>query len=374
MTKCSMKPIKIYAENADPKALHQFYTAMEQDAAVQGAVMPDVHAGYSLPIGGVVATEGVIFPSWVGYDIGCGMCAQGFSFGRGAVEAYRQEIFEKIYEAVPIGLGKYHEGRKKLTWKNGPRPMPEHTEAVKEILAKKNGESQLGTLGSGNHFIEIGYDEDDMIWVIVHSGSRGVGHATATHYMKLAGGGKAREGHFGLRVDSTEGHAYQIDLNFCLEFALENRRQMLTTIYTVMKSFCDGEPTTELINRNHNHAESKDGRWIHRKGATHAEEGMAGVIPGNMRDGSFIVEGKGNPESLCSSSHGAGRVKSRSQAKKTIDFTTFKEEMEGITAKVEPSVIDESPGAYKDIFEVMRLQSGLVDVKHHVRPIINVKA
>jgi tRNA-splicing ligase RtcB len=128
-----------------------------------------------------------------------------------------------------------------------------------------------------------------------------------------------------------------------------------------------------LINRNHNHAVQKDGLWIHRKGATHAEEGMMGVIPGNMRDGAFIVRGKGNPNSLWSSSHGAGRVMGRKQAEREVNLDQFRESMVGITAKVEQGTIDESPFAYKDIFSVMDMQKDLVEVEHHIRPIINVK-
>ena len=134
-----------------------------------------------------------------------------------------------------------------------------------------------------------------------------------------------------------------------------------------------GADWEHLINRNHNHAEEKDGLWIHRKGATHAEDGMMGVIPGNMRDGSFIVRGKGNPDSLYSSSHGAGRVIGRKQAKRELDLEDFKLTMKGVTAMVGEDTLDESPMAYKDIFEVMRLQADLVDMIHHITPIVNVK-
>jgi tRNA-splicing ligase RtcB len=151
---------------------------------------------------------------------------------------------------------------------------------------------------------------------------------------------------------------------------------MIRRLIDTIQTFCTGEGDEdgdELINRNHNHAEEKDGLWIHRKGATHAELGMLGVIPGNMQDGSFIVQGKGNPESLCSSSHGAGRIKSRKQAKKDISMADFEKQMEGITARVNESVLDEAPGAYKNIHEVMALQKDLVDILHHVKPIINIK-
>lgn len=187
--------------------------------------------------------------------------------------------------------------------------------------------------------------------------------------------GKAKDGHYPLVSDSDEGKDYIHDLEFALQFALFNRKTILSRVEKSMRDCCDGScDWGSLINRNHNHAEFKDGMWIHRKGATHAEAGMMGVIPGNMRDGSFIVEGKGNPDSLWSSSHGAGRVLGRRQAKETLAMEDFKNAMEGITAKVVQSTIDESPMAYKDIFEVMDNQKELVEVKHRVVPLINIKA
>jgi tRNA-splicing ligase RtcB len=365
-----VKPIKIYAENADPAALCQFYEAMKLDCAVQGAVMPDVHKGYALPIGAVVASQGVVFPAWVGYDIGCGMCAVPTSFEFDEIKRNREEIFRSAYESIPMGLGKYND-------KNLVSFRHDATPKAKQIFAERFGRRQLGTLGSGNHFIEIGVDDEALIWLIIHSGSRGIGHAIATHYMKLAADGRRLEWHHGFRTDSEAGADYIVDLNYGLAFALENRKEMMRRLIQVIKQHCThGDASLDdpmFINRNHNHAEQKDGLWIHRKGATHAEKHMLGVVPGNMRDGSFIVRGKGNPESLCSSSHGAGRIASRTQIKKAVTMDDFREQMTGITAKVDKSTLDESPGAYKDIFEVMRLQSELVDIVCRVRPIINMK-
>jgi tRNA-splicing ligase RtcB len=165
-------------------------------------------------------------------------------------------------------------------------------------------------------------------------------------------------------------------MNFCLAFALENRREMMRRIVGVLDAALPGSAPPDweqLINRNHNHAEQKDGLWIHRKGATHAEAGMMGVIPGNMRDGSFIVRGKGNPEALWSSSHGAGRVLGRKEAKRTLTMESFAEAMVGITAMVTDDTLDESPFAYKDIFAVMAQQADMVEVVAHVRPIVNIK-
>jgi len=363
------KPIKIYAENIEGKALDQFYSAMKCDFSLRGALMPDAHTGYSLPIGGVVATDGVVVPAWIGFDIGCGMCALVTSFDKNDVSQKAEAIFDEIYRHVPVGFSVNQESAKCSL-----RPS-DLSERGRKAFDDRKGMQCIGSLGGGNHFVEIGSDENDRVWIVIHSGSRGVGHGIATEYMKLASGGqKAREGHYGLRVDSSDGMEYVNDLKWVLEFALENRKEIMRRVLGVVASVCDGDADwSSLINRNHNHAEEKDGMWIHRKGATHAEKDMMGVIPGNMRDGSFVVRGKGNPDSLWSSSHGAGRVMGRKQAKRELSANDFQEKMKGITAKVEEGTLDESPMAYKDIFDVMRLQGDLVEVVHHVRPVVNVK-
>lgn len=363
-----MKPHKIYADYIEGAALDQFYEALKQDFAVRGALMPDAHAGYSLPIGAVIATDGVIVPSWVGYDIGCGMCAVPTSFDRSEVEVHGEAIFKGIYSAVPVG---FKHNTADVAWNHSMLPR---TGALAEIF-NKNGLRQLGSLGQGNHFSDICHDENDRVWIVVHSGSRGIGHAVAAHHMKIAcGGPKAKEGHYGLAVNSAEGQDYIADMNFCLAFALENRHEIIRRVVQEIKRHCSGNAEwSQLINRNHNHAEIKDGLWIHRKGATHAEAGMMGVIPGNMRDGSFIVEGLGNEDALWSSSHGAGRVMGRNAAKETLNLDDFSASMAGIIARVEASTLDESPAAYKDIFTVMEQQADLVRVHCHVKPIINIK-
>ena len=362
------KPYKIFAEVLDQKALEQFINTMKLDCVVQGALMPDAHCGYTLPIGAVVAVKDVVFPSFVGYDIGCGMCAIKTNHDINEIKKHAQDIFKKIYENIPVGFS-HNSKPTKWNYKHIPQ-----TNVMKEIF-NNGGLQQIGTLGGGNHFIEIGQDENQKCWIIIHSGSRGIGHATATHYMKLASGdGKAREGFFGLNVNSQQGKDYIIDLNFCLQLALENRMEIMRRIFNVINKFVKGDALWDtLINRNHNHAEKKHDLWIHRKGATHAEEGMMGVIPGNMRDGSFIVKGKGNPDALYSSSHGAGRILGRKEAKRTIDLDDFSETMSGIIAKVSENTLDESPFAYKSIFDVMKQQEQLVEVIAHVKPILNVK-
>jgi len=404
----TMKNTKIYAEVLEAAAVEQFKSAMEQPFVTYGALMPDAHTGYSLPIGAVVATKGVVVPAWVGYDIGCGMCALRLGgIQREALEANRKDIFDLIYRKIPVG---FNSNKKPKAYS-----LDGLTDKGKEIATTKKYDRALGSLGGGNHFIEIGHDEEDNIWAVIHSGSRGVGHGIAAHYMTVASSdpakieeefdarsqkllehnpenydrlkaqyvakkvGKLRpkEGHFGFDVGSKDGKDYIQDMKWCLDFALANRKEMMARVVNAITEDldigCYELDFSELINRNHNHATERDGVWIHRKGATHAEAGMMGVIPGNMRDGSFIVRGKGNPDALWSSSHGAGRVMGRKQAKRELNLEVFKKAMKGVTAIVTDDTIDESPLAYKDIHEVMRLQSDLVDVVAHIMPLINIK-
>jgi len=398
------KQIKIFAEVIEPEALAQFNEAMAQPFSVKGALMADAHTGYSMPIGGVVATKGVIVPAWVGYDIGCGMCA--VELGHKKEEFDFQKIFDVIYKEIPVGFNHYSSKQ--------PVPQLPHTEVVTKGLAK-SGQYQLGTLGSGNHFIEIGEGNSGSIWVVIHSGSRNLGHYVASHYMKLAyvesidtkdlgrqfdelknshrfkeknpeEYAKAKEkyiqrevanshaksnfeGHFAFDVNSQSGKNYITDMKYCLEYALQNRRAMIEKVKHIMGV----ENELTFINRNHNHAEFDGAYWIHRKGATHAEKDMLGVIPGNMRDGSFIVRGLGCEDSLCSSSHGAGRVLGRRQAMAKLSMEEFTEQMQGKFARVEKDTLDEAPNAYKNIFEVMQLQKDLVEIIDHVKPIVNIK-
>jgi tRNA-splicing ligase RtcB len=362
------KPYKIFAEIIEEAAILQFIDYMDQDWVVKGALMPDVHSGYSLPIGAVIACDGVIIPQAVGYDIGCGMCALPTTFEAGEVKEKAKAIFDGIYKAVPVG---FSHNQKNTEWDYSGLPR---TAKMQEIF-DKNGLRQIGSLGGGNHFAEVGADETGKVWVVIHSGSRGIGHAAASHYMRLASGdGKAREGHFGFDVNETNGVDYIADFGFCLELALANRREIMRRIESVLAANCAGFGDWDaLINRNHNHAELKDGLWIHRKGATHAEAGMMGVIPGNMRDGSFIVRGKGNADALWSSSHGAGRVLGRKEAQRTLNMEQFTEAMTGVVALVTAETLDESPFAYKSIFDVMRQQTDMVEVVAHVKPMLNIK-
>lgn len=277
------KITKIYAEVLEDEALRQFNEAMGQPFVVSGALMPDAHAGYSLPIGAVVATDNKVLPAWVGYDIGCGMCALHLGgIDPDEVTAHSKEIFDLIYQYIPVGFN--------INQTSTSYSLEGLTEQGQEIANRKNYQRALGSLGGGNHFIEVGRDEHDKTWVVIHSGSRGVGHGMATHYMKLAHpDGKCKEGHYGFDADSQNGQDYIQDLNWCLDFALANRQEMMKRVIRAITEAldisCYEMDFSGLINRNHNHAIEREfgGKtvWIHRKGATHAEDGMMGVIPGN---------------------------------------------------------------------------------------------
>lgn len=408
--------LKINKDAIDYNAIDQFAKCLNMDGCIQGFLAPDYHKGYSAPIGSVLKFNNKISPELVGFDIGCGMCAAKLEVDLNTLNL--DAIKDKIVKQIPLGFNRFDKPQK---W-NTKIPM---TDIAKKAF-KETGQYQLGTLGGGNHFIEIGTDENKYLWIIIHSGSRGFGHKVATHYMKEAAvfntdeerykqefdeknnnwfkailretnkikqnklklkyeeaqkefiyrRVRARldtkmEGYFSIPLDSDLGKDYLKDMNACLQFALDNRKKMIKAIINII------EPNTlilQFINRNHNHAEViEENKVIHRKGATQANKDMYGVIPGNMKDGSFIIKGLGNPDSMCSSSHGAGRVLSRKKAKDTLSINVFNSLMKNIVTNHTDKTVDESPEAYKNIFEVMELQKDLVEVITHVKPILNIK-
>lgn len=383
-----MKKITNYAIDIDLETKNQFDHCCNQEFVKEASLMPDAHSGYVAPIGSVFITKDYIVPAWVGYDIGCGMIACKFK-GKNLVskvKKFSNKIYSKVNEVVPMGNGKVNHIKnvsdktkddfKKLLidFKKG-----EYNEEVLKFL-KNKALSHLGSLGSGNHFIEIGaLDAKDELWLIIHSGSRGVGHTVATHYMKeFSGENKNYEKTAALKHDSKLGKEYLNVLKFGLDFALLNRLEMAYKVRDVIAIVIGDETLSfELwCNKNHNHAVkfgSIEGEFVHRKGATPAEKKERGVIPANMRDGCFLVEGLGNFEFLFSSSHGAGRKMSRAKAKKEIGIGAFRESMKGIIGTINEKTIDEAPMAYKNIFEVMEAQKNSVKVIGRVTPIINWK-
>jgi tRNA-splicing ligase RtcB len=381
----SKKIITNFALNPDEKTLEQFKACYSEPYVVKASLMPDAHLGYVAPIGAVLVTKDYIVPSWVGYDIGCGMTAAQLIPKKILPEIKTQanRIYEEVRNNIPMGLGEIHDNIKEISEKtikefdNLIREFKKgaYDKQVLQFLESGKALRNLGTLGHGNHFISLNEDEKGNLWVVVHSGSRSVGHWVATLYMQESAGKKTdfEETH-PLLASSPQGQEYENLLNFGLEFAKLNRlemiRQVVRSIEIVLKEKIDYDIWT---NKNHNHALKEKGFFVHRKGATPAKKGERGIIPANMRDGSFLVEGKGNSEFLSSSSHGAGRLLSRTEAKKKINLKNFKSQMEkaGVIGNFTDDSLDEAPEAYKDIEKVLEAQKKSIKIINHLKPFIN---
>jgi len=366
------KPMRIYGEHLiDNKAKAQFFQCMAQGFSLKGAMMPDAHLGYTMPIGGVILTDReYVVPSWVGYDIGCGVCMVTTSFHPGEVMNLKKEIYAAIRRNIPVGFNHHN------------RPVVNHpnqwqaTDWFWKMYHEKKGDCQLGTMGGNNHFIEVGLNNLTQVCLVIHSGSRGIGHGVASRYMKLASPtGRASEGSFPLRMDTQLGEDYCLDMDLCLDLARFNRKIMLTLIQDAIRGLgIRGNIITDsLINKTHNHMEVTVEGNIHRKGATSSYHGERGVIPGNPAFGSYVVEGRGVADALYSSSHGAGRVGSRKEAKATLSLEEFENDMDGIVADVRAARLDEAPEAYKHPAKVMDSQANLVRVTDQIKPFICVK-
>jgi tRNA-splicing ligase RtcB len=344
----------------------QLCNYLKEPFCLRAAVMPDIHTGYALPVGAVVLLEGVISPAAVGVDIGCGMCCIRTDVPIKHIKGKEEKLFKQIYSTIPVGFGSHAKKRDYPDFKSAI--LDKKLDAAINLKLKE----QLGTLGGGNHFIEIGETREGNIGITIHSGSRNAGKQICDHYCALAKKIHTElKGDF-LFFDRDEGKAYFQDMNFMLSYALENRLNMMVDILDILG--LDQNLLKEIINENHNHAEDLDGKILHRKGATPAAKDQLGVIPGNMRDGVYITKGLGNDKYLSSASHGAGRKGSRTWAKQKDTVETFAKLMNGIVAKVDKHTLDEAPWAYKKIEDVIKAQEGIVvDIIDHIRPIINIK-
>jgi len=362
-------------EELEQEAQQQIYNALDKPFLVKLAIMPDCHTGYDLPIGGVALLDGVISPSYVGYDIGCGMCHVETNISLDTVKDL-QLLYNLIKETIPTGEGR--EQKAPADYIDYPNSAGDKN-FFQQVQSKIH--IQLGTLGGGNHFIELGVNSFNLVCVTIHSGSRNPGHSVGGYYMKLAKQYDTNLPEGFLHLNAELGQAYLIDMNFMLEFALANRKRMMKQLLEIIGADTSEGISAEkimdmkMINENHNHAiVNSDGTVLHRKGATPADEGQLGVIPGNMRDGVYVTRGLGNKTYLSSASHGAGRAMSRKKAKQVIDPEKFRTQMEGIVAATDVSILDEAPDAYKDVKHVIELQAGIVvDILYHARPIVNVK-
>ena len=372
-------PIKLWLEDIETGALEQAkHLANLPFIFKHVAIMPDSHEGYGMPIGGVLATEGAIIPNAVGVDIGCGMCAVRTSLTEIDGETLKK-IMGEVRKAIPVGFAHQHEKQPTELMPGKPDGMP--------IVEREfeNALTQIGTLGGGNHFIEIQKGSDGYVWVMIHSGSRNIGLQVANYYNKLAEtlnkqwySAVPKEWQLAfLPMDTNEGEMYLAEMNYCVNFALANRKLMMDRIQAIFNSLtaCQFDP---LINIAHNYAvmEHHFGRnvVIHRKGATKATQGLTGIIPGSMGTKSYIVEGLGNPESFTSCSHGAGRRMGRKQATETLNLEEEQKKMAGILgAPRTRKELEEAPGAYKDIDVVMENQKDLVAIKVELLPLAVIK-
>jgi len=417
------KKISIFTdiENIEEKAMLQFKEAMSLDCNVEGALMPDVHTGYTIPIGAIVKTKGKVFPSYIGNDIGCGVASYRLNIVKNSVTkntllALKDYILNRcIIEDQTDNIFKDIEYYK------------DNLQAPQEFINK--AKTQYGTLGGGNHFLELGYDVNNDIWITIHSGSRGFGGSIAQYYMKLAfmqeimsqnkleeltntfakefeqknnwskynpiGFKKAKEkyinnkiakykeevikshntaGHYGFQKGTKEFENYINDMNLAILFGIENRRKMAEIVKEGLKLILKRNiKIIQKVETNHNHAIVIDDYVIHRKGASYAPKNNLIAIPANMRDGVYIVRSKGNKDSLESTSHGAGRVLSRKKAKEILSYEKMKKEMENIVNNHDERTVDEAPDAYKNINVVMNQQNDLVKIVNVIKPLLNIK-
>ena len=351
------------------------------------ALMPDAHLGRGATVGSVIPTLGAIMPAAVGVDIGCGMIAVRTQFTKSQVAASDlAEIREQIERAVPLSAGGKNN---KIVASAVPRIA--ELEALAETAGfdparyMKHWREQLGTLGSGNHFIEVTADEQDRVWLFLHSGSRGVGNRIAGHHIKVAQALMQKwwidlpDPDLAYLVEGTdEFDRYIAELRWAQHFALLNREEMMDRVARQVSEVM-GEPVIEAerINCHHNFTEQErhGGKmvWLSRKGAIKAGVGDMGLIPGSMGTASYIVEGKGDRMSLNSSPHGAGRNFSRSEARRRFTADDLRAAMVGIEYRDSDAFIDEIPAAYKDIDIVMKDAADLVEIRHTLRQLVNVK-
>lgn len=376
------KPIYNHSVDVDKEALQQFKECYSKDFVTAAALMPDAHKGYAAPIGAVLVTKAYVVPAWVGFDIGCGLIAVKIK-GKDVLEKAKQNIetiYSKVMRAIPMGVGNINK-EKHLTTKTKKEfkklinrfEKAEHDKGILMYL-KDVAPKHLGTLGGGNHFIELSSCKKEL-WLVIHSGSRGIGYKVAKKYMiKASQSEKDYEKTFPLDVKSQLGKEYLNVLDFGLGFALLNRLEMSYKAVEAIEEAIGEKLTSQLwVNKNHNHAILEQGKYIHRKGATPAKKSERGIIPGNMRDGCFLVEGLGNSKFLNSSSHGAGRILSRKKAREKITIEEFKKSMKGIRGTISMKTLDEAPMAYKNINKIMKAQEKSVKIKKYLQPFINWK-
>ncbi len=375
-------------EQIEEAALRQIHSLSQMPFIFKHvAVMPDCHFGLGATVGSCIPTMGAIIPAAVGVDIGCGMIAAKTSMSHADLPADLSDVRKSIEHQIPLSAGRYNRSVKKTA-----KPRIERLEAKASELGRlafydkmsRNWRKQLGSLGSGNHFIEVVLDEDDGVWAFLHSGSRGIGNRLAAHHIKIAKMMMERDGAelpnadlAYLQEGTSEFDDYIADLEWAQEFALLNREEMMERIIRLMQYRCGDFDVVERIQCHHNFTQREnhfgEDIFVSRKGAIEAREGQLGLIPGSMGTRSYVVRGRGSAESFNTAPHGAGRRMSRRKARDSFTMDDFDRLMNGIEVNRSEAFLDELPGAYKDIDLVMEQSKDLVEVIHTFRQIVNVK-
>lgn len=355
------------------------------------AAMPDVHLGIGATIGSVIATHRAIVPAAVGVDIGCGMVASRLSLKADDLdEKTLKRVFDQISRDVPVGRAQHADDRVLAAaarpFEAGLKALTgRHPRLLKSFGRYSKWTNQMGTLGGGNHFIEVCLDEVDRVWVMLHSGSRGIGNAIASYFIELAR--KDIERSMVNLPDRDlayfqEGNRHFDDyveaVRWAQDYAMQNRRSMLELVLTALSRHLPPFTTlAEAVNCHHNYVAQEHHYgaevWVTRKGAIRARAGDLGIVPGSMGTRSYIVRGKGNPDSFCSSAHGAGRRMSRSAAARQFSEADLARQTAGVVCRKDKGVIDEIPAAYKDIDQVMADQHDLTEIVHTLRQVVCVK-
>jgi tRNA-splicing ligase RtcB len=385
-------PVKVYTGEIEPAARQQLVNISRLPIVHHHvAAMPDVHLGIGATVGSVIPTKKAIIPAAVGVDIGCGMMATRLSLTANQLdEGSLRKVFAQISRDVPVGFGQHSDRDARSDAAKGfekelRKILQKHAGIEKRVGRNSSWVRQLGTLGGGNHFIEVCLDEADRVWIMLHSGSRGIGNAIGGHFIELAKKDAERNNVALPDRDLAyfpEGAQHFDDyveaVGWAQDYARANREEMMDLVLGAMRRHLPSfEVTEEAVNCHHNYVEREshygERVWVTRKGAIRAGAGELGIIPGSMGARSYIVRGKGAAESFLSCAHGAGRKMSRNAAQKCFKVEDLVHQTHGVICRKDKGVIDEIPGAYKNIDEVMANQSDLVDVVHTLKQVICVK-
>jgi len=384
-------PVHIWTDDVEHEAVKQLANIARLPFVHRHvAAMPDVHTGIGATVGSVIPTRSAIIPAAVGVDIGCGMIATRLSLGANELPNSLAAVRAAIEERVPVGFDMHDERRIR---KAGVKRLKHRFEALLERVPElarmmkrpDTWQRQMGTLGGGNHFIELCLDEADRVWVMLHSGSRGIGNQIGRHFIALARDEMlALDVHLPdrdlayLREGTRSFDRYVEAVEWAQDYAAENRRQMLGLVLEALAATLPAfRATAEAVNCHHNYVARErhfdEDVLVTRKGAIRARAGELGIVPGSMGARSYIVRGKGSAMSFHSCAHGAGRRMSRSQAKKVFTEADLARQTQGVECRKDAGVIDESPGAYKDIDQVMANQDDLAEVVHTLKQVVCVK-